>query len=360
MAKKRPVNVFTLSFLDVMAGGFGAVVIIYLIINHATETQTETQNRELLSESRLIEYQLTSSEENLSFLRDLVGNLSIRIADVRETLEETIEELEIKEESIEIIEKSAEDRADTIEQLIREIEETEDEIESLARAQRNAEGETSIEIAGEGDRQYLTGLYMGGQHILIALDVSASMLDGSIVNVLRRRNMSRERQLAAPKWQRALRTVEWLTANIPLESRFQIAIYNNRSSFVIRPGNWIDASDGETVREVIAELKTMVPSNGTNLRGLFEMVSDMNPLPDNIFLIADGLPTMDEATTNRTQVTGRERLNMFHQAVSSLPVGITVNTIMFPLEGDPFAPASYWRLAHITGGIVMSPSSDWP
>ena len=360
MAKKRPISVFTLSFLDVMAGGFGAVVIIFLIINHATEDQPQTDNRELLSESRLIEYQLDKSEDQLSYLRDFLGDLSIRIADVNERIEETVDELDVKEESIEEIEKTAEDQSKSLEELMRDIEESEREVEILARSQQNAQGETTLQIQGEGDRQYLTGLYMGGQHIVIALDQSASMLDQSIVNVLRRRNMDRGRQLAAPKWRRAIRTVEWLTANIPLESRFQIAIYNNQARFLTNQGQWIDASNGESVRQAITQLNTVAPDNGTNLRGLFELISSMTPLPDNVFLISDGLPTMDSPTTNRTTITGRQRINLFHDAIQSLPAGIPVNTIMFPLEGDPFAASSYWNLSHVTGGIVMSPSADWP
>ena len=71
-------------------------------------------------------------------------------------------------------------------------------------------------FTGEGDRQYLTGLKVGGKNILIAVDTSASMLDDDIVNVLRRRNMSDDRKRSAPKWQRAVRTVEWLVLAAPI------------------------------------------------------------------------------------------------------------------------------------------------
>ena len=343
-----------------MAGGFGAVVIMFLIINHATETSIETDNRNLRAESRLLDYQLVTSRENLAFLRDLVGNLSIRIADVKRTVDQTIDRLDIKEDEIVEIEKTALDQSESLERLIKELEETEREVAALSRAERADEGRTTIEIEGEGDRQYLTGMYMGGRHILIALDVSASMLDASIVNVLRRRNMSRERQRQAPKWRRAVRTVEWLTANIPLQSQLQVVIYNNRSAFVVNDGSWIDASDGKTVRSIFSALEDVIPHEGTNLRGLFELVATLHPLPDNLFLIADSLPTMDQPSTNRTTISGRQRIQLFYQAVRTLPGGIPVNVLMFPLEGDPEAPAAYWSLAHITGGILMSPSDDWP
>ena len=358
--RRRESNVFTLAFIDVMTAGFGAVVIMYLIINHATESTPETDNRNLRAESRLLDYQLDTGRESLSYLRDLVGNLSIRIADVNRVIDEKVVEVKTKEQEVKEIEETAVDQSESLEQLIRELEEIEQEVETMATATRLEEGQTTIEIQGEGDRQYLTGLYMGGEHILIALDVSASMLDSSIVNVLRRRNMSDSRQRNAPKWQRAIRTVQWLAANIPIQSRFQVALYNNEASFVINEGRWIDASDGATVRQVFDELEDVLPREGTNLKGLFELAGSMHPLPDNLFLIADSLPTMDSSSTNRTTISGRDRLTLFNQAVPSLPAGIPVNVLMFPLEGDPIAPLSYWNLAHLTGGTMMSPSADWP
>ena len=45
-------------------------------------------------------------------------------------------------------------------------------------------------FTGEGYRQYLTGMRMGGERIVILVDVSTSMLDRTLVNILRRRNMS--------------------------------------------------------------------------------------------------------------------------------------------------------------------------
>lgn len=360
MARRRENNIFTLSFIDVMAGGFGAVVIMFLIINHATESTVEVDNRNLRAESRLLDYQLTSNEENLSFLRDLVGNLSIRIADVKRLIDSTITDLDIKEEELEDIEKTSVDQAKTLEELLQDFETTRREVEALSRAARNQEGQTTVEFEGDGQRQYLTGMYMGGNHILIALDASASMLDSSIVNVLRRRNMAIERQLAAPKWQRAIRTVEWLTANVPLESRFQLVLFNNKTTFLMKRHSWIDASDAATVRALLNQLQNEVPRDGTNLKGLFELTANLHPLPDNIFLIVDSLPTMNAETTDRATISPRDRIRYFYDAIATLPAGIPVNAILFPLEGDPLTPVSFWNLAYATGGTMMSPSDDWP
>ena len=53
MARRRRFDVFSLSFLDIMSCGFGAVVLVYLLINKATEETAEVVNRDVLSEIRM-------------------------------------------------------------------------------------------------------------------------------------------------------------------------------------------------------------------------------------------------------------------------------------------------------------------
>ncbi|MEJ2115677.1 MAG: VWA domain-containing protein, partial [Gammaproteobacteria bacterium] len=56
-------------------------------------------------------------------------------------------------------------------------------------AESELEGNRLKQFAGKGHRQYLTGLKMGGERILILVDNSASMLADRIINVLRFRNL---------------------------------------------------------------------------------------------------------------------------------------------------------------------------
>ena len=43
-----------------------------------------------------------------------------------------------------------------------------------------------------------------------------------------------------------------------------------------------------------------------------------------------------------------------------LPGGIPVNTILFPMEGDPAAALAFWQLTTKSRGSMISPSRDWP
>jgi hypothetical protein len=107
-------------------------------------------------------------------------------------------------------------------------------------------------------------------------------------------------------------------------------------------------------------VKDIVPANGTNLEQVFRAVANMSPMPDNIFLITDGLPTLSDRGSNDALVTPAERMELYEDALEELPRGIPVNVVLLPLEGDPSAAAAYWQLAQYTTGSFISPSKDWP
>ena len=86
----------------------------------------------------------------------------------------------------------------------------------------------------------------------------------------------------------------------------------------------------------------------------------LDPQPDNIFLITDGLPTQGATPSKEYNVTPEQRLKLFQNAMSVVNLSIPINVILFPMEGDPFASPSFWRLAQITGGAFLSPARDWP
>jgi hypothetical protein len=218
------------------------------------------------------------------------------------------------------------------------------------------------EIRGEGDRQYLTGLKMGGKRVLILVDVSASMLDETIINVVRRRNMDTTSQRSAPKWQRALKTADWLVSNLPSSALFQLYTFNTRASTAVSgtDGSWLQASSRKDVDAAIRTLRQIVPGEGTSLYHALAVAKELSPRPDNILLVTDGLPTQGRGKPGATTVSADERLRHFQAAVRVLPSGIPVNTVLLPMEGDAYAAAAYWKLAQQTSGSFLTPARDWP
>ena len=364
MVKRRDGVAFSLSFLDIMSCGFGAVILIYIIINHATETTSQEVNLQLLAEITKYETQVEDARENLIELKNTVKETDDEIVTTESLaikLLDTIKQLELE---LAQLQQDGSSQEKSIEDLKSELKQLELEAANLegAVAADDTAGTALRSVAGEGDRQYLTGMKVGGDHILVLLDTSASMLDRKIVDIYRRRILPDAQQKEAKKWQRGIRTIEWILANLPKDASFQLYNFNQdvKPALAGTEGKWLSASNRDDTDGVIDSLNNLVPRGGTSLYKALSMIETMNPKPDNIFLIIDSLPTLGSRPPRGSNIDSRQRVELFSDAVNLLPTGIPVNIILFPMEGDPVAPASYWRLAQITGGSFLSPPDDWP
>lgn len=363
-AKKREFNVFSLSFLDIMACGFGAVILIFILIDHSTEVKSQEVNAELMAEVKKVEETLENEEKNLVQLKNTIEETDEEIVTTEERIQDLTQQIKELEEQIAAESTEGASKDDSIEELMQEIQTLEEEVARLegSVAAEEESGESLRSFVGQGDRQYLTGLKVGGRNILILLDASASMLDKTIVNVVRRRNMSEESQREAPKWQRAVRTVEWIIANMPPDANFQFFTFNTQARPIIEgtENKWLTAVERENTDTALENLNQIVPQGGTSLHRAFDAARNMEPQPDNVFLIVDSLPTEGRQSTDKTTIEGSERLELFQSSLDQLPGGMPVNVILFPMEGDPVASPSFWRLAQMTGGSFLSPPEDWP
>lgn len=362
MQRKRRFTTFNLSFLDIMSCGFGAVVLIFLMIDHASNVHSEQVNESLLAEVNLLEEDIRVGEAGLVRVRNTIARIDQQVVEAQGLSRRILDEVAQSREALDRYLESAPSQQQIISQLKAELQSLEKEKERIEAEARKRSGEQVRRIEGEGDRQYLTGLKLGGNRILVLLDVSASMLDHSIVNILRRRNMDNEVRLKAPKWRQATGAVEWLMAQFPVNSWYQIYTFNTEVSALVHGtrGNWLEIKDSQQLGKAVGNLSKLIPQAGTSLENVFAEVRRLAPLPDNIILITDGLPTQGNRQPRSTTVTGKQRLKLFRQALDELPKGIPVNVILLPLEGDPMAASSFWKLAMATGGSFLSPSRDWP
>ena len=188
------------------------------------------------------------------------------------------------------------------------------------------------------------------------------MLSNELVNIIRLRNMGEDVQRQADKWTRAVNTVDWLTAQLPVSSKYQVISFNTES----RParegtgGKWLEVANRAQFDKLSAALRDITPVGGTSLENAFLALQQLSPSPDNIFLITDGLPTQDSRGPRGTKISGRDRQKLFRAAVKQLPKGVPVNVILAPMEGDPMAASEFWQLAQATAGSFLAPSRDWP
>ncbi|MCY4264763.1 MAG: VWA domain-containing protein [Gammaproteobacteria bacterium] len=361
-ALRRQLNPISLSFLDVMFCGFGAVILIFLILDH-TSTQAEVVvSPEQAAEIKLLQEEVEEGQLGLVRLRNTLSDLDFDMVEaqglarqIQETIDSFLQELAAMENS------SLATKEDVV-KLRADVRQLEEELRRLQASALEREGASVRQFIGDGQRQYLSGLYLGGQRIMIVVDASASMLDDTLVNIIRTSLRDKIYRQEAPKWQRVVKTVDWITTQLPIVSRYQIYTFNEevRAALPGSEGNWLEVADRDQLDEVVQQVIATAPEGGTNLERMFREVANMTPPPDNIYLITDGLPTIDDRGARRRLITPRDRLELYEDALGELLQRVPVNTILMPLEGDPDAAAAFWKLAQDTQGSMMSPSKDWP
>lgn len=359
MARKRKFSTFNLSFLDIMSCGFGAVILIFLIIKHDTETNIEDINKNVQSEIRLLEDEIKTGKKNLAKAKNTLSDLDQTLKTARGRSKEIRRNIEFTQGQINLtIKNSSGDKLENIKKEIIQLENKKQRILS-----ENEElGDNILRTIGQGDRQYLTGMKLGGSRILILVDRSASMLDERIVNIIRRRNMKKNEKIASIKWQRALSTTNWISAQLPENSLYQIYSFNTKATPTIpgTEGRWLELSDGEELDQALINLREQPPEKGTSLINVFQRISEFTDPPDNIFLITDGLPTQGEKKPNKNTIDSIDRVKLFNTAKDVIPPNIPINIVLLPMEGDPMAASAFWKLAQVSKGSFMSPSKDWP
>jgi len=362
--KRRKVTTFSLSFLDCICCGLGAVILLFVVVNAKSAAQRDALTLDLRGEVDRLERKMLEGKKDM--------------IEVRNALEQTLKEL-VRTEGLsrEVIKtrqgkkiELADRENDTlaakkhINELKVDLKSMEEDLKRLRAGAKTQDelGSKLRKFPGQGDRQYLTDLKMGGKRIFLLVDASASMLDETIVGIIRRRNLRDTDKLKSEKWQRAVATIDWLTTQTPLTGEFQAYTFNETASPLIpgTRGTWLEAGDVDKLNQAVDYLRKVVPEKGTSLLNAFDAIGEMAPAPDNIFLLVDSLPTMGSRKPWGKRVSGRKRLSLFNEAIRRLPSGVPVNIILYPMEGDPLAASAYWRLAKETGGSFFCPSRDWP
>jgi hypothetical protein len=364
MARKR-INVFNLSFLDVMACGLGAIILFYMIINAQIASRAAVVNVELQAETDLLEEEVLRGRKNLIRVRNTLESKQqeqVTAEGEASRLQEILEELRIE---LAKLQNDSSAEIESVEKLRADVERLEQAQRQLASKSDRDSSESGRQVrayGAGGNRQYLTGMRMGGKRVLILIDTSGSMLGRTYVSALRFRAMPDGQKRRAPKWRQAVDTVDWLTSQMGGVEQFQLYGFNENADSLMdgTDGEWVDVSETE-LTGAVDKLRSVTPDKGTSLFNALRVVAEMQPLPDNVYLLTDGLPTQGKTPPPAAELVkpGR-RVKFFKQAVNELPKKVPVNVLLFPMDGDPEAAVNFWDLAASTKGSFMSPSRDWP
>ena len=178
---RRKTEVFSMSFLDCITCAFGSVVLVYVLINAKGGLRAATENRSLQAEVQQLEEQVLEGYQNLVMLKNSMVQTEQEAVRTEGLGERVLAETEQLKQQLADADKETLSRREAIERLKADLKSLEEGTRRLEGASERSDttGTRVRGFTGDGDRQYLTGLRVGGGHILIMVDASASMLDES-------------------------------------------------------------------------------------------------------------------------------------------------------------------------------------
>jgi len=361
VARRRTIEVFTLSFLDCICCGFGAVILFYTIVSARAGPVSLEQTDALTAEVSRLKEEVLTGERNLVVLRDALEATRNQTSSTTRERERLLSSVTTSREQIATYDAQSLARRAHIEQLkadIRSLEESTKRLEG--GSSEHAPPGQSVSTRTSFGRRYITGLTLRGRHVLILLDVSASMLHEDLVSILRLRNQDDAHKRAAAKWRRAVAIADWLMSQVPSGSTYQVLTFNTQAQPLVPGTGWIAASDTAARALGMEALEKIVPANGTSLYNAFAAARTLTPLPDQIVLITDGLPTQGPTAGSRRYVNSAERMQLFDEAVPQLPERVPIDSVLLPMKGDLQAAHRFWHLSRVTSGTFLMPAKDWP
>ena len=97
MARKK-LNVFSLSFLDAMTCGFGAVILFFMIVNANVDLRSEVLLNDRASEVNRMELRVTTGKKNLLQTKQDLSELIEEWAILRGVKDEIVSEVNLTQE----------------------------------------------------------------------------------------------------------------------------------------------------------------------------------------------------------------------------------------------------------------------
>ena len=354
----RRTETSTLAFLDVMACGLGAVILILVVLKQQAPIEAAPQPENISSTEQM--------QADLDRLQDELDSLQAARAASHSDLQEQTDRVAKMAAAVEATSKylaAASEESDALDQSI-----------STATAglaiQLQAKSQDTIETRRTTQPQYLIGMKVTGKKIIILLDRSASMTARSLLQIVQYKAGPAAARRSAEKWVNAQNAVWWLTARAPAQAKLQIASFSGTINF--HTEKWVNANDTSALAALKAKMAPLIPEGSTNLQAAIEAAITAGA--DSIYIITDGLPTtapggqqlfgMDGCGSKlftRKQVTGKCRVSLFQRTMAvanGKPVRISI--VLMPLEGDPDAAPLFSKWALSKGGVMLSAAKDWP
>ncbi|MFY8275506.1 VWA domain-containing protein [Pseudoalteromonas sp. SSDWG2] len=355
MQKRRTEEGFNLSFLDVMACGLGAVLMILIVVKFQASTDApSTEIERLKHELAATQQQAQSLQKKVSIAQQSFAQTDAQNSDTQQQIA-----------ALELVQQATK-------QALSEQRAVVADLESAVAAAAPLQVDDPIQLQGTGEENYLLGLKVEGRRIGIMIDASASMTDEQLIQIIRRKIGPTAQKQQGPKWQRTKRVAKWMLARVPKNAQVSVISFNS-SAQVLGNRPVSSAKVQSSLQAIVNDIDALVPHNGTNLYGALQTMRSTFADLDALYIITDGLPTMLSAvqgfretktckplTGNMKTIDGDCRARIHQFSIAQVAPKVPTHIVLLPLEGDPLAPALYWNWANNTGGTMISPARSWP
>lgn len=360
MKRRRHTEGFNIAFLDIMASGLGAIILLLIIVKHDVDRAPITSQADQL-------------QTDLSNLQQQDTRLKKKLTDVHQNaLAEVVETARLQSQ-ISALKADVAQQSDTLSQQQSALSSMKNSIKKAPIAHQS----DVVKQDRGREEQYIMGLQVKGRKIVFLIDSSASMTDETLIAIIHRKNTSNSEKKRGPKWLRTKRIVRWLLARAPATSQVAVVAYNARASILAAghtSGGWFSSRDTASMQRAYSDLDKLVPTGSTNLQRGLQAATRL--YPTDVYLVTDGLPTAGQSRFSSlnpfsscggllgrsNKISGVCRVKLFRQTLAESAPGrdVTVNVVLLPIEGDPQAAPQYWAWTASTHGLLIMPAPSWP
>ncbi|APE07126.1 MAG: VWA domain-containing protein [Alteromonas sp.] len=348
---RKATDGFNLAFLDVMACGLGAVILIFILVDFNAFTPMPTDEKEKL------EQELAAAESEQQKLKKSIDEVNDKIA-LESAKQDDAEQAQ---------EDSSQNQSKLLQDMSTEMAVVADLENQLAALSKEVEKSANIQMQGTGEQNYITGMKIEGRDIGFLIDRSASMMGDTLLDVLSKLALSDSQKVSTDKWVRTKRVAQWMLARVPQESRLTVVTFSDTAKPLgIRNVN--SAKVSGSINAIVKDLGAVVPAGGTNLQEGLAVLFNANPNISDVYIVTDGLPTLGEGLplscrnliSSKKSISSDCRRTLFVESVKRAKKGVSYNVILLPIEGDPYASPMYWEWTRVTSGTFLAPAPEWP
>ncbi|MDA9050232.1 hypothetical protein N9740_09095 [Pseudomonadales bacterium] len=358
-----------LSFLDVLCCGLGAAILLLLIVKHE-QPSVNSEVLDLMASSEVGKLQseverLSSERTNLEFELEALAADKIQLTEAARVRGQYLTN---KEASVQKVKAAL----STELARMKGLKEFDNQLARQLTQEQESRSELDLKGAGALDGINFSGL----DKVVILLDVSASMLHWSLVEIFRIQVSGSVARNSAPKWNQARLSAQFAYKTIDRNARFKLLMYSEEVYNL--EGNSIgqevliwDKKDGRH-DALVEDLVSHGPKRGTNLKKAIDAANSLIPKPGRILLITDGLPGKVDGRGKLkgcpkeqqkvSTLTSDCRVSVAMKSVEAMAGGLSgvpVDVVLLPLDGDSEAIRFYSIVSGVTAGKLITPAVDW-